>query len=116
MQRTKETIESDIAAVERVIEISDDSETVTKLAPLREALKVELSGAPDAPRLGFTKLKREPGEPWGVRWQKGTGSKPEPGETYTVTTRAGKSRSVTIDREVVEFDDAVLFAIVEDGD
>lgn len=58
----------------------------------------------------FSRLKREPGQPWGVRVPLPSNDA-NPGCTVTVRTRAGEEKRITLGSEVVTFNDAALFTI-----
>lgn len=58
----------------------------------------------------FARLKREPGQPWGVRVPLPSNDA-NPGCTVTVRTRAGEEKRITLGSEVATFNDAALFTI-----
>lgn len=63
----------------------------------------------------FCKLKREPGQPWGVRVPLPS-NQANPGCVVTVRTQAGKESQIRLGSEVATFDDAALFTIAEEVD
>lgn len=61
----------------------------------------------------FTRLKREPDQPWGIRVPTSQ-AQPDPGDSILVVTRGGVEKQVRVGDKVIAFDDAVLYRIQDD--
>lgn len=85
----------------------DRAGTIRDEARKHEAKRAMESGPTIAT---FCRLKREPGQPWGVRVPLPSNDA-NPGCTVTVRTKAGEEKRITLGSEVAHFNDAALFTI-----
>lgn len=90
------------------MEARADREQTQREETAKHEFKREAESQPTV--ASFARLKREPGEPWGVRVPLPSNDA-NPGCTVTVRTRAGEEKRIVLGSEVATFDDAALFTI-----
>jgi hypothetical protein len=90
------------------MDAANDREQTQREEAAKHAHKARVESGPTIAT--FSRLKREPGQPWGVRVPLPSNDV-NPGCTVTVRTKAGEEKRITLGSEVVTFNDAALFTI-----